>query len=233
MQARDLMSTRCVTVSAENSVKRAAQMMLDHDLSGLPVVADDGRLVGMITERDLLRRCELGNPEKAGEELPPEMRAQGYLRGHGWKVGHVMSSDVVAVTEDTSVTRIAELMARHGIKRVPVLRGDRLVGIVSRRDLLKLICSAPADTTAPGDAALARSVRARLQQDLGLGDDRIEVEVEAGVVRLRGSVGCEAERQAVAALAEGVRGVAGIVLDVAVAQDTESTDSDGQRGQLR
>lgn len=233
MQAKDLMSTQCVTVSTENSVKHAAQIMLDHDLSGLPVLADDDRLVGIITEGDLLRRCELGNVEKAVEELPPETRAQGYLHGHGWKVGHVMSRDVVAVTEGTSVNRIAELMAKHRIKRVPVLRGDRVVGIVSRRDLLKLICSAPKDATAPGDAAIARSVRARLHQDLGLGDDQVEVEVYAGAVRLRGSVGSEAERQAVAALADGVRGVSGIALDVAIAPGTEIIDHDRQDHQLR
>uniref|UniRef100_Q11G51 CBS domain containing membrane protein n=1 Tax=Chelativorans sp. (strain BNC1) TaxID=266779 RepID=Q11G51_CHESB len=232
MRAKDLMSTRCVTVSAENSIKHAAQIMLDHDLSGLPVLADDGRLVGIITEGDLLRRCELGNV-KAGEELLPEKRARGYLHGHGWKVGHVMSPDVVAVTEDASADHIAELMARHGIKRVPVLRGDRVVGIVSRRDLLKLICSAPKDATAPGDAAIERSVRARLNQDLGLGDDQIAVKVKAGAVRLRGLVGSEAERQAMAAVAEGVRGVAGIVLDVAIAPGTEIIDRDRQGRQLR
>jgi len=227
MRANDLMSTRCVTVSAENSVKHAAQIMLDHNLSGLPVVADDGWVVGIITEGDLLRRCELGNVATS-EEQPSESRAQGYLHGHGWKVGHVMSPDVVAVTEDVTANRIAELMARHRIKRVPVLRSGRIVGIVSRHDLLKLICSAPADATPPGDEAIARSVRARLRQELGLGDDQIQVEVRAGALRLRGSVHSEVERQAVAALAEGVRGVAGLVLDLNVLPTVQTSDRDPQ-----
>ncbi|WP_157016721.1 CBS domain-containing protein [Mesorhizobium xinjiangense] len=224
MRAKDLMSTPCVAASAENSIKRAAQIMVDHDLSGLPVLGDDGQLVGIITEGDLLRRCELGNVEKAGEELPPETRAQGYLHSHGWKVGHVMSRSVVAVKEDAPVNRIAELMLRHRIKRVPVLRGDRVVGIVSRRDLLQLICSAPADATAPGDAAMARSIRARLHQDLGLGDEQVKVEVNAAEVHLQGSVRSEAERQAVVALADGMRGVAGLVLDVVIAPTLRGND---------
>ncbi|WP_265519791.1 CBS domain-containing protein [Nitratireductor luteus] len=224
MRAKDLMSTPCVAVSTENSIKRAAQIMVDQDLSGLPVLADDGQLVGIITEGDLLRRCELGSFERNGEKSPPEIRAQAYLHSHGWKVGHVMSRSVVAVQEDAPVNRIAELMLRHRIKRVPVLRGDRVVGIVSRRDLLQLICSAPADATAPGDAAMARSIRARLHQDLGLGDEQVKVEVKAGAVNLRGSVRSEAERQAVVALADGVRGVAGLVLDVVIAPTLRGND---------
>lgn len=215
MKAKDLMSAPCVTVSAENSVKHAAQIMLDQDISGLPVLSDDERLVGIITEGDLLRRCELGSFAEMDENQPPRTRAQAYLHNKGWKVGHVMSRDVVAVTEDTSANRIAELMARHRIKRVPVLRRDKLVGIVSRRDLLKQICLAPKDATAPGDEAIARSIRTRLQQELGLGE-KVKVDVHAGAVHLRGCVGSEAERQAAAALAEGVQGVEGVLLDIAV-----------------
>jgi CBS-domain-containing membrane protein len=218
MKARDLMSSRCVVVSPDNKVGSAAQLMLDHDLSGLPVVGDDGRLVGIITEGDLLRRAELGGwRNDAAGTASAEERARGYLKSRGWKVGDVMTKDVVTVEEDTSAGRIASLMADYGIKRLPVLKDEKLVGIVSRRDLLKLICRSGPDTTAAGQEALERSIRARLGQDLGLGEDQVRVEIVAGVVHLRGSVGSTAERDAIRTLVESLRGAGPVRLDISIA----------------
>ncbi|MGT2467600.1 CBS domain-containing protein (plasmid) [Mesorhizobium atlanticum] len=100
--------------------------MLDHRISGVPVVGDDGRLVGIVSEGGFLRRSELGGLS------PPE--ARDYVKGHSWKVADLMTSDVVVVDEETSIARIALLMQEHGIKRIPVMRGRRLVGVVGRAD---------------------------------------------------------------------------------------------------
>ncbi|WEX10735.1 CBS domain-containing protein [Chelativorans sp. AA-79] len=205
-------------VSAENSVRHAAQIMLDRCVSGLPVLSDDGRVIGIVTEGDLLRRTELGEfRHGATSGATAERRARDYVKSSSWKVGDVMSGNVVAVEEKTPVNRIASLMAEHGIKRVPVLREGKLVGIVSRCDLLKAICAAPPESTASGDIAIARSIRARLSQDLDLGGDQMRISVERGVVHVQGTVGSEAERKAVQTVAKGLPNVTRIELDICVA----------------
>ncbi|MCT9000154.1 CBS domain-containing protein [Chelativorans intermedius] len=215
MKARDIMTVGCMVVSADNSVRHAARIMLDSGVSGLPVLDDTGRIIGIITEGDLLRRMELGGPRP---RIPtPERRAIDYLKRQGWKVADVMSRDVVIADENESVDSIAALMAEHGVKRVPVLRDGKLVGMVTRRDLLKAICAAPQEPIASGDAAIARTIRTRLDQDLGLGKDRVNVSVRRGVVHLGGTVGSEAEREAVRALVEDVSNVNGIEFDLSVA----------------
>lgn len=218
MRAKDIMAAGCIVVSAENSVRRAARIMLDRSVSGLPVLGDDGHVIGIVTEGDLLRRAELGGAQHgvASSAAAAEKRARDYVKSCGWKVGDVMSKDVIAIEEGMPVDRIALLMVEHGIKRVPVLRKGKLVGIVSRHDLLKAICSAAPELTASGDEAIARSIRTRLTQDLGLGEGQLQVIVEDGVVHLEGTVGSEAERAAVRAVAEGLRDVAGIERDISV-----------------
>src|SRR5262245_127421 len=138
MKVKDVMATTVVTVSPDNSVKHAAGIMLDKHVSGLPVVDDQGTLVGLISEGDLLRRSELGLRiiARSEQSASEEERARAYVKSHGWKVADVMSCNLVTIDEEADLSHVATLMAENGVKRLPVIRNGRLVGIVSRADLL-------------------------------------------------------------------------------------------------
>lgn len=211
MKVRDVMTIKVVTVSPDHSVRHAAKIMLDNHVSGIPVVDDAGRLVGVISEGDLLRRSELGLRAIASAERTAEEQAQAYVKAHAWKVADVMSGKPVVVSEDTDLAGVATLMEEHSVKRLPVLRGDVLVGIVSRADLLRAVASASLDATAPGDEAIRRSILARIDETTGLTGMNISVTVLDGLVHLWGEVEGEACRRAAHVVAEGVRGVKGVV----------------------
>lgn len=205
MKAKDVMTAKVVTVSPDHSIRHAARIMLDHCISGLPVVDDNGRLVGIVREGDFLRRSELGAPAF------PTGGARGYVKGHSWKVADLMTSDVVVADEETPIARIVALMQEHGIKRIPVMRGQRLVGVVSRADLLRVVVAAKLDDdTAAGDDAIRRIILTRLQEDAGVNGDAITLTVTDGLVYFSGAVSSQSERDAVRVVAEGVRGVKGV-----------------------
>lgn len=211
MKASDVMTTKVVTVSPDHSVRHAAKIMLDNHVSGLPVIDDDGLLVGIISEGDLLRRSELGLVAIASPSRSPEEQARAYVKAHAWKVGDVMSDKLVTVDEEMDLAKIATLLEENDIKRVPVTRGVRLVGIVSRADLLRAVASARLDATAPGDEAIRRSILARLDENTGLSGKNISVTVADGLVHLWGNVEGEDCRIAARVVAEGVRGVKGVI----------------------
>ena len=211
MKASDVMTTKIVSVTPDHSVRHAAGIMLDHHVSGVPVVDDAGRLVGLISEGDLLRRSELGLGAIASGGRSAEDQARAYVKAHAWKVGDVMSDRLVTANEDTDLAKIATLMEENDIKRVPILRDGRLVGIVSRADLLRAVASARLDATAPGDDAIRRGILARFDETTGLAGLNISVTVADGLVHLWGNVESEDCRKAARVVSEGVRGVKGVV----------------------
>ncbi|MER8780218.1 CBS domain-containing protein [Mesorhizobium sp. M1006] len=199
------MTANVVTVSPDHSVRHAAQIMLDHRISGMPVVDDDSRLVGIVSEGDFLHRSELGPAAISPNE------ARGYVKGHSWKVADLMTSDVVTADEETPIERIVMLMQEHGIKRIPVMRGQRLVGVVSRADLLRVVVAAKFDDdTAAGDDAIRRSILTRLREHAGVKGDALTLRVSNGLVHFSGTVSSQRERDTVRVVAEGVRGVKGV-----------------------
>lgn len=209
MLARDIMKKRVLSISPNHSVSHAARAMLENQISGLPVCDDRGRLVGMLSEGDLLRRAELGLVswrDIAGVQTKPE----AFTKGHSWRVGDVMTQPVVIVDEDMPVGRVAELMAAKGIKRLPVMRAEEMVGIISRSDILRAIAASLPDVIANGDEAVQRAVLARLCSDLGLEKGAIDVTIENGTVSLSGQVESEALREAARVAAETISGVGGV-----------------------
>ena len=207
MLAKDLMTSKVVTVGPGNSIWHAAQKMLDHDVSGLPVVDDSGRLAGMLTQGDLLHRIELGTETAP---VAPEQRLGAYVKAHSWNVGDVMTAMVISAEEETPIDAVATLMDRHRIRRMPVIREGKLVGIISRKDLLRVIAASRRDIIPPGDDAMRRAILARLAENTDLRGAQVTVMVSSGVVHLSGTVGSDAERQAVRVTAESVRGVEGV-----------------------
>ncbi|WDZ78373.1 CBS domain-containing protein [Ensifer adhaerens] len=212
MRVKDVMTTSVVKLSPDNSVRQAARIMLDNHISGLPVVDDDGRLVGLISEGDLIRRTELGGGVPIVDAtMGAEDRANAYVRRSSWRVGDAMTTDPLTIDEDASVARVAAIMHERGIKRIPVLRNSVLVGIISRADLLQAVLSAKQDETAAGDEAIRRSILVRLGENTGLEGLDVKVAVTDGIVHLWGNVETAECRRAARIVAENVRGVRGVV----------------------
>jgi CBS domain-containing protein len=213
MKVADVMTRRVTTVSSDATVAEAAKLMLSGSISGLPVVTPSGMIIGIVTEGDLLRRAETGTERRRSRWLEflvgPGRIAEEYARSHASKVDEVMTRDVVAVTPETGLDRVVELMERHRIKRLPVLDQDRLVGIVSRANLLHALASL-AMTAPPADHSDAE-IRRRLSTEIDNASwaprASITPIVQDGVVDLYGAVTDEREREGLLVLAENVQGV--------------------------
>lgn len=216
MRASHIMTTPVVTVPRTASVGEAARLMLHHRVSGLPVVDAAGDLVGMITEGDLLRRSETAAEPQRPRWLQilfgQGQLAAEYVHAHSRRIDDVMTRDVATVPADTPVERIAELMETRRIKRVPVVHGRRVVGIVSRANLLHALASAP--DRVPDAAPAALALRDRVLREFAaqpwMPALPLNVVVWDGVVHLWGSVSDERQRAAMRVAAENVPGVRGV-----------------------
>ena len=217
MKAGDVMTTELATIEPDHTVGHAIGVMLENSVSGLPVVAD-GRLVGILTEGDLMRRAEIrrfaGWSYATERAEGSEGSARDYTKSHAWCVRDVMTPNVMTVDEDTTVPVIADLMSRHAINRVPVVRGGRLVGIVSRADVLRGIAEAPREDEIKGDTAIRRAVLTRLHAELGLPIGETGASVRDGHVTLWGTAASGDERTAARVAAETVNGVAGVTNNI-------------------
>jgi CBS domain-containing protein len=213
MKAEDVMTTRVVSVAADASVLQAAQRMLHNRISGLPVVDDGGNLVGIVTEGDFLRRGEIGTQRRRARWLEfligPGRLANEYVRACGRKVGEIMTRDLHTISRDTPLLEAVNLMERHRIKRLPVVHGRKLVGIVSRANLVQALASLArnAGTTRLDDAAIRRRLMTELSKWSWVPHGMLNVTVRDGIVDLWGSITDDRERQALIVAAENVPGV--------------------------
>lgn len=218
MRARDIMTSNPVTVPPETPLEAVASLMAERAISGLPVVDAEGRLVGLVTDGDLMRRLS------AKEDKPASFfaailganadQAVAYARAHGRRVRDVMSTDLATVDENATVEEVAHLLESHGIRRVPVLREGRLAGVVSRADLLRAVM-APVATGMDAEASdprIRREVFAAMHAEPWISTRFVFPVVKDGVVTFHGFVGEEAKR-ALRVLAEGVTGVKDVVFD--------------------
>jgi CBS domain-containing protein len=213
MRAKDIMTLEVVSIEPEASIREALRLMLKHRISGLPVIDKDGRLRGIVTEGDFLRRVETGTERNRGGWIAflmgPSRLAEEYVRTHGRKVAEVMTPDPVTVAEDTPLDAIVDIMEKRRIKRVLVVRGDRVLGIVSRANLLHALASVASQLQpeAPTDSAIREQLLAVLGREQWVPKSFIDVIVHNGMVELWGSIFDERERQAVVVAAENVAGV--------------------------
>ncbi len=190
MQTRDVMTSPVVTVTPDTSLKDAVAALVEHGINAVPVVDDGRRLVGIVSEADLLR---LEEPHGAGTGLGSPARKGPRPR----TVREVMTRAVYTMPEDADADAAARLMLRHGLKSIPVVAGGLVVGIVARRDLLRLVARSDQDIHADLERRLKEEVSA-LQ--------RLGIDVSDGVVTFRGPVGAPA-RELSKVLARAVPGV--------------------------
>ena len=212
MRAHQIMTRPVITVTPETTVVEAANTMLQRHISGLPVIDPAGKLVGIVSEGDFIRRSEIGTQRKRGRFLKfilgPGQTATDFVREHGRKVAEIMTKTPLTITEDTELAKIVQMMEKNNVKRLPVTRGDQVVGIVSRANLLQAVASLARqipDPTADDDHIRNRVIDTLAKNDwcpFGL-----SVIVRDGIVHLSGVITEERSRQAAIVAAENVAGV--------------------------
>ncbi len=213
MKALEIMTANPVTVAPDTPVLSAIRLMLQRKFSGLPVIDENGRLAGIVTEGDLLRRVETGTQRRRSRLieffLGPGRLAEEFAHSHGRKVGEVMTGAVHTVDEDAPLQEIVKMMEQHRIKRLPVLRQGKLVGIVSRSNLLRALASIAGETppTSADDSKIRAELMAELRRQPWTPANLIDVVVRNGVVHLWGTIFDERQRKGIRVAAENTLGV--------------------------
>jgi len=213
MKAKDIMTSAVISVEPETTVLEAARRMLQNHISGLPVVDKAGNLVGIVSEGDFLRRGETDTAPKCSGLLEfllgPGRAAGQYVHSHGRKVGEVMSNYIHVVEEDTDLEDVVELMERKRIKRVPVVRKNKIVGIITRSNLMHAMVSLARSVpkTASNDAVIRERLVDELEKEKWAPTATTNIVVLNGVVELWGTIFDDRQREALKVAAENIPGV--------------------------
>ncbi|OGA72812.1 MAG: hypothetical protein A3G81_11955 [Betaproteobacteria bacterium RIFCSPLOWO2_12_FULL_65_14] len=228
MKAKDVMTEDVVSVREDASVESIARLLLQHRISAVPVTDAGGRPLGIVSEGDLMRRPESGTERRPSWWLEllqgSDAHAAEYVKSHGLVARDVMTREPLTVSENTPLEKVASLLEQRQIKRVPVVRGGKIVGILSRADLLHALAagakwpSPRAKAAHPTRKEVVRSIR-----ETGLSLGLTNVVLEGSVVHLWGSVQSEAQRDAIALAARRTPGVKGVKNHLSVMAAVSST----------
>ena len=213
MKASDIMTSPVITVNPQTRVRHIAALLLRHGISALPVV-ERGKLVGIVSEADLLHRHELGTEARARGSwwlrlLSADHSIEDYVKSHATRARDIMTAKVVCVSPDTPLAQIARRLEKNGVRRVPVLQGGRLVGIVSRSNLVQALAAKAraTDTASTSDGAIRERLSKELARHGWWVSTTSNVVVTDGVVHYFGLVDNDAQRRAARVAAESVPGV--------------------------
>jgi CBS domain-containing protein len=214
MQATDIMTTNVISVQLDTEVREIAGLLLKHRISAVPVVNKEMHIVGLVSEGDLIRRVEAGTDDRHSWWLADVMSTRDktaeYIKSHGRKASDVMTQPVITISRDTPLYEIAGLLEKHHIKRVPVTHNDRLVGIVSRANLLHGLVAQGAqsdDAEIPDDTELRSRLLKEISHAVGVDAPLINATVIDGEVQLWGNVDIEIQKKAAEVAAESLPGV--------------------------
>jgi CBS domain-containing protein len=216
MKARDVMTAPVIAARPETSVAEIATLLLERRISAVPVI-EQGRLIGMVSEADLLHRHENGTDQAAPGPwwlrlFKHDASPADYVRSHARQARDIMTREVVTVEEEAALGDIAALLEKRGVKRVPVMRGDRVVGIVSRADLVQALAEGARLPARPSrdDDAIHERLLAELARQSWWRSPYASVTVKEGIVHYWGATENDADRDAVRVAAENVPGVRGV-----------------------
>ncbi|NQW01528.1 MAG: CBS domain-containing protein [Rhodospirillales bacterium] len=214
MRVKDIMTPAVITVGTQATVSEIAKVLMDRKISALPVIDGDGKLCGIVSEGDLMRRINNQADDKRSwwqKMISSQSQdASEFIKSHGRTAREIMTRNVVTVEEDTEISEVARLLESHHIKRVPVTSNGRVVGIVSRSNLLQLVAGQKTKAkpdAGPGDLELRKQVYDVLSHLDFASHGTMNVIVVDGVVELWGWVESEAERDALLLAASEVKGV--------------------------
>ena len=220
MKASQIMESEVLTMGPKTSVSDVAKALLSRRISAVPIV-ENGKLVGIVSEGDLIRRVETGTERHRSwwlEHLTTsEKLATEYVKSHARFASEVMTRDVITAGEDATLAEIAKLFEDNSIKRVPIMRAGKIVGIVSRADLLRVLVDLheKSDPISPDDTAIREEIMKRLMAENWFASAQVEVSVRNGAVKLEGIAMSPEQQMAMRVAAENVPGV-NSVNDVAV-----------------
>ena len=208
MITSDIMTRDVATISVDAHVRHAVSVMLERGVSGLPVIDSDGNLVGIITEGDLMSRKEIGKSLLGRQDHPmtDEQDLKNYIRSNSWRVGDIMTAEVLTVAASTPLATVTEMMLSRNIKRIPVTSDRAVIGIVSRRDLLKATSFSGIEHIARGDEGIRLAASARIRNDLGFDPERLKIDVHGGTVAVTGAHLTDLQLRAVKCVIEGIPG---------------------------
>ncbi len=213
MKAQEIMTRDVVCVRPTQPVSEVAALMSEKHISGVPVVEDNGHVIGVISESDLLHRPELGTERKRKSWLrifaDPDDLAREYAKAHGMRAHDVMSRHVVSVKADADMQQVADTLENHNIKRVPVISDGKLVGIISRGDMIKALSQLDVTRTAKAldDGTIHKALLDKLREASWLDTSYINLIVKDGVAEAWGFVNSADQRVALRVLVEGAEGV--------------------------
>ena len=218
MRAVDVMTSDVIAVGPDARVSEVVEKMLTNRISGIPVLGERGELVGIVSEGDLMRRAETSTERHRAWWLEllggTTARANDYVKANAQKVADIMTRKVITAAPDTPLTDIAALLERHHIKRLPIVRDGKVLGIVSRANLLQALASIGKNisiASAPEDSAIRQNVLARLRNEPWVKFWSVNVIVHEGVVELWGIVDSAAEKTAIRIVAEATPGVREVI----------------------
>jgi CBS domain-containing protein len=214
LRARDLMTREVATVPPRTPATSLARLLADRGISSVPVTDPQGCLLGIVSEADLIRRLAGAEDQPVGwvrsRFRNADLQAERYARTHGKEAQDIMTTDLVTVDDDATAEHCAHLMELHGVKRLPVVRNGRLIGIVSRADLLSALLAPPEPLGAEArdrDARIRAALRAEMRGQPWADSLYTFADVEDGVVRLHGFVRSDAMRRGLRVLASRIGGV--------------------------
>jgi CBS domain-containing protein len=219
MRAKDVMTKTVIAVGPNDTILRAIRLMLQNRVSGLPVIDDAGGLVGIVTEGDFLRRSETGTEHRAPRWIEflmgPGPLATEYVHSNGRKVSEVMTSDVRYVAEDASLEDVVNLMEKYYVKRLPVVRDKKIIGIVSRSNIVRAVAMKGRQAATTGastnDSEIRKQLIALLETQRWAPTGTMNVEVRDGTVTFAGTIFDDRERDALRVAAENISGVRDVI----------------------
>ena len=210
MQARDVMTERVITVGLDTPVADVAHVLLDERISAVPVENPEGRVVGIVSEADLMHRVEIG-PQKSKRwwlTMSQAELADAYLKTHGLRARDVMHEGVHSILPGTDLMEVVAIMEKKGVKRLLVIEGGRLKGIVTRANILRgLLAGREAAAATQDDRAIRAAILDELKSQPWTAITGNNIMVADGVVSFWGDVASDKERDALKAAAESTPGV--------------------------
>jgi CBS domain-containing protein len=222
MQAKDIMARDVITVAETSTVNDVAKVLLDRGISAVPVVDDSGKVTGMVSEGDLLHRSEAGTGRRRSWWLSlfadADVLAEEFVKEHSRRVSDVMTRNVITARPDTELVEIAELLEKNRIKRVPIIEDGKLVGIVSRANLIQALTRQPEESKkfeGLNDSEIHERILARLKAE-PWSAYWLNVRVDKGVVELWGTATSSAQKRAARLAAELTPGVVHVADNIVV-----------------